>query len=316
MRKRQIRLISLAMLAALPFVGEAIATSVLPGLAQSTPTRTCAYDSSRGQNPLGMRAFVTATEQAGSTTFRFEQFPSPVGNGAGVTIASRRELTFYDVGVEEARRQLRENRNYYSELVGYEDNEGFAPIDAVLVCQTSSTSGQGNPATPTPTPTPVPTQIPTPTPVPMQIPTPTSGSPRPASRPTIASLPNGAYRYWSGQSSSPIVSDEELLRQGGILFLFRKTGNQITGLFGYIDGEGACIQGTVNGNTVTGLAFPYNQEIENTGERFTSWGPSGALQVRRGRRVGNQARYDSAILNLNGMNRINAGRTLPRSSCP
>ena len=96
--------------------------------------KSCQYDPNIGKpNPLGMRAFITLTESDGNTAAIFEQFPSPVGDK--ITIANRREMVFYGRKVNEARQLLLRNPQYYSELVGYQDPEGFAPVNAVLACR-------------------------------------------------------------------------------------------------------------------------------------------------------------------------------------
>lgn len=139
-----------------------------------------------------------------------------------------------------------------------------------------------------------------------------------ATRPTISSLPDGNYRYWNGSSNNAVVSDEELLANGGVTFRFRKQGNNITGVFGYVDGEALCVQGQVNGDTVTGISVQNlrGATVQSAGESFTSFGPSGLLQVRRGRQVGRETvRYSSTLLDLTGLNRINAGSVLPPDGC-
>ncbi|NJR64755.1 MAG: hypothetical protein HC772_04575 [Leptolyngbyaceae cyanobacterium CRU_2_3] len=100
------------------------------------PNKICAYNPDSGiPNPLGMRAYITITEDKGDTTFLFEQFPSPVGGEAQATIASSRELIFYGVSLEGARTLMLQNPAYYSELVGYDSPEGFEPVNAVLACR-------------------------------------------------------------------------------------------------------------------------------------------------------------------------------------
>lgn len=166
----------------------------------------------------------------------------------------------------------------------------------VLVCRSGSVS-MGNPTSGSPT-----------TGSPMSG-SPMSGSPTAAA--TIASLPDGVYRFWSGRSTNAVMSGEELLRQGGMLFLFRKTGDRVAGSFSEVGAEAICVTGQVSGNTIAGRALSFNGTLSNRGETFTSWGGSGTLQVRRARGTGNQSRYESALLNLNGFNRINAGDRLP-----
>lgn len=96
--------------------------------------KTCKYDPSLGKpNPLGMRAFITLTESSGNTNVIFEQYPSNLGDK--VTIANRRVMVFYGRNVNEARQLLLQKPQYYSELVGYKDSEGFAAVNAVLTCR-------------------------------------------------------------------------------------------------------------------------------------------------------------------------------------
>lgn len=98
-----------------------------------TTAETCDYDPNSGKaNPLGMRAYITARIEKGNTIFVFEQFASIV---AEITIANKRELVFYGINIKKARQILLKNPQYYSELVGYEDPEGFAPVNTVLTCR-------------------------------------------------------------------------------------------------------------------------------------------------------------------------------------
>ena len=105
------------------------------------PSRVCAFDPDRGlPNPLGMRAYVTITEAEGNTTFLFEQFPTLVTYHqvkVAATLALTRQLVFYNVSLEQARQLMLHEPNYYTELVGYADGEGFAPLNAVLTCRSS-----------------------------------------------------------------------------------------------------------------------------------------------------------------------------------
>jgi hypothetical protein len=263
------------------------------------PGTTCAFDANSGkQNPLGMRAFVTIQESEGNTTFVYEQFPSPVGGTrTAVTIAQRRELTFYNTNLATARQLMLDTPTYYTTLLGSEDLEGFGSVNAVLACRTS--------AVPSPVPSPTP---PTPTP-----------SPTPTRPPAalISNLPDGNYRYWTGRPSGAIVSDEELLRNGGILFVFRKQGKQITGNYGQIDNVGICLNGQINENTLTGIAVEQGDaSVISTGDRFVTWDAAGFLRVRRGSKTGDRIQYNGAIANLNDFTRINAGSREPVTRCP
>ncbi|MBE9032180.1 hypothetical protein IQ266_20790 [filamentous cyanobacterium LEGE 11480] len=134
----------------------------------------------------------------------------------------------------------------------------------------------------------------------------------------IQDLPDGNYRYWNGRSNQPIVSNDELLEQGGVTFTFRKRGSNITGVFGYIDGEAICVKGEVNGNTVTGTSVQNlsGATVISQGKTFKNFGPSGFMQVRRGRQLSRTiVLYSSTLLNLNDMNWINAGSRVPPRNC-
>lgn len=96
--------------------------------------KSCSYDPNLGKpNPLGMRAYITVKTEKGNIVFVYEQFPSIVAEK--ITISNRRELVFYGTNIKKARQILLQNPKYYSELVGYEDSEGFAPVNAVLTCR-------------------------------------------------------------------------------------------------------------------------------------------------------------------------------------
>ena len=121
------------------FLAMGLAASTLLALstmAKAEPTQTCQFDPELGlPNPLGMRSYLTITEEDGNTTFLFEQFPTNLGNGqVQAAIASNRILTFYETGLDDARQLMLQNPGYYSELVGYSDPEGFGSVNAVLSC--------------------------------------------------------------------------------------------------------------------------------------------------------------------------------------
>ena len=95
--------------------------------------KSCSYDPNSGKpNPLGMRAYITVETKEGNTVFVYEQFPSIVAEK--ITISNRRELVFYGINIKKARQILLKNPKYYSELVGYQDPDGFAPVNAALIC--------------------------------------------------------------------------------------------------------------------------------------------------------------------------------------
>jgi hypothetical protein len=259
-----------------------IASAQIPN--RSQPTTNCAFDPNSGkENPLGMRAFVTIRESEGNTTFIYEQLPAPVGiTGSRVTIAQRRELTFFYTALADARQQMLETPAYYTTLLGSEaPPEGFAPVNAVLTC--------------------------------------TGGSPSPSPSPSasISALPDGNYRYWTGRSSNAVVTDEELLRNGGILFVFRKKGNQVVGNYALVDNVGICLSGQVNDNTFTGIAVEQgDREVLSGGDTFLPWDASRLLRIRRGVATENRVQYNGAIADLRSFSRINAGTREPPVRCP
>lgn len=280
-----------------------VAIAPLPTRAQTLdpqtpePITVCAFDPSSGTlNPLGMRAFITVSEIEGNSVFLFEQFPSFVSSGqdesppVDVDIASERTLTIYETPIAEARQLVVDNPAYYAALLGLEntdeamDENGFGPVNATLTCQSGSNSNAA--ANPRPE------------------------APLPVS-PTLASLPDGNYRMATAEYPNRIVTDQELLASGGYLFTFRKLGNTVTGNFGHIDHEeGACITGTVSGNTITGQAYTDDRPMTVDGQTYLD--PERHLQL--GQKVTN-VRYDSSVMNVAGLSRINAGTRVPVESC-
>ena len=156
---------------------------------------------------------------------------------------------------------------------------------------------------------------------------------QPTAQPMIGSLPDGNYRYWNGEPTDGIVSDDDLLASGErtLVVRFRKQGNNFTGIFGYVNDEAICVQGQINEDTVTGISVQKFPEITpiSTGETFSNFGATERLKVRRGRQLPssealviegrrvpiNVVRYDSTILDLSGLNRINAGTQVPPRRC-
>ncbi|MFM7529204.1 MAG: hypothetical protein ACKO63_12095 [Nodosilinea sp.] len=98
--------------------------------------RRCQFDPTLGRpNPLGMRAYITLTETGGDTIVEFEQFPSLVEGGeVPATLAVKRVMTFYGWGLTATRQLLLDQPRYYSELLGYQDTEGFGSINDLLTC--------------------------------------------------------------------------------------------------------------------------------------------------------------------------------------
>jgi hypothetical protein len=230
---------------------------------------------------------VSALEVNGDTTFTFEQFPGNVsaGDKIPVTIAQQRKLTFYGLSIKKARELMLKNPRYYEELLGYKPaaDMGYKAIDDLFLCKNVDGSTIG-----------------------------TSMG--------LESLPDGQYRYWSGKARTEKISDQELLKQGGVLFVFEKKAARLIGNISQIDGEtGTCVEGTITGNTVSGFATSYQKQTEiNDTEDFIEWGsPDGVLKVRRGKAIsGNRVKYMSALLNLNTYSKIDLGKSKPPVSCP
>ncbi len=139
--------------------------------------------------------------------------------------------------------------------------------------------------------------------------------------PALATLPDGNYRYVSGETEGSGYTDQALRQRGGSLFLLKKEGDTVTGdLLPRLGLPGICITGSVNGDTISGAAYPddttdtLQDSARNIGETFEPYG-SGALQIRRTRTEGNRLYYASAILDLSNFSRINAGSSLPPTRC-
>ena len=267
-----------------------------------------------------MRSFITVAQVEDNTVFVYEQFPSPVPNENNsdlkTDISSRRTLTIYSKPIEEARQILANSPDSYSALLGVQGEApeagfSFASVNGTLACQNVADEATNIPAPAPAVPTPE-----TPTPE-----NPTPGATTPTQpQATLADLPNGNYRVASATYPLRVVSNEELVSNGGILFLFRKFGEEVTGRFSYIDSDlVACVAGTIEGNTVTGKAYTDNYGSSSEGSTSIFLGPGRALLL--GENDGSSSRtgariYDGARLDLEGFSRINAGTVLPPESCP
>ena len=138
---------------------------------------------------------------------------------------------------------------------------------------------------------------------------------------TLADFPDGNYRYISGEAEARTYSNAELRQRGGSVFVLRKVGNTVTGdLLPRIGLPGICVTGTVSGDVITGAAYPYDttdtlqDSARQIGETYEPHG-SGALKIRRTRTDGNKLYYAGALLDLTNFTPINAGTSLPPSSC-
>jgi hypothetical protein len=281
-------------------------------------TTVCAYNPEGGvPNPLGMRAYITVSEVSGNSVFVYEQFPSTIPTvserpNQPVTIANRRTLTFGSTPIADARQQVVAQPAYYASLLGVSleslQGEGFGKVNDTLLCRPGNVAVTP-PATPPATTPPATTPPATPPATTPPATPPTTVTPPAAA--TLESLPDGNYRMASATYPLRVVTDEELLQNGGYLFLFRKRGNVITGNWGHIDHEeGACITGTVSGNTITGQAYTNDQPTTIEGKTYLD--PMRVLQL--GTPVSG-LRYDGSVMNVASLSRINAGTQLPPESC-
>ncbi|MEL7225250.1 MAG: hypothetical protein AAGL17_10375, partial [Cyanobacteria bacterium J06576_12] len=164
--------------------------------------------------------------------------------------------------------------------------------------------------------------------------TPTSEPPSPfdgLTVPTLGTLPDGVYRYLSGNYEYGVYSNEQLRANGGSLFLLTKVGDEVVGNFyPSFDEPGICIDGTVSGNSISGEAYPFgtsadvsNAEDSDTeetatsevGESFVPFLGFTNLQVRQPRQVGEFTYYADALLSISEYSRINAGTSLAPTEC-
>ncbi len=279
----------------------AIALYTPASLAQASlpnATTICAYSpDSNVPNALGMRSFITAGQVGDNTVFVYEQFSTPGLNQNDsnllTDVQSRRTLTIYNKPIAEARQILVDSPKSYAALLGVEESLtadfSFAAVNNTLTCEDVS----ADKAAIAPSPT--------------------------APQPNFADLPNGNYRLTSASYAPGVVKDAELIKNGGVLFLFRKFGDKVTGRFSYIDSDlSACVTGKLEGNKVTGQAYTDNDGFYPEESTAVFLGPGGYLQLEENKgavpRTGTRS-YNNATLNLEKFSRINAGTVLPPESC-
>ena len=138
-------------------------------------------------------------------------------------------------------------------------------------------------------------------------PTPFDGSPIQ----TLASRPDGNYRYVAGAAESRAYTDADLQSRGNAVFILRKEGNRVTGnLLPQIGQLGICVTGVVSGDRISGTAYPQSATAAETYSNE-------ALQVQRpvGEGSAEGLYYASAVLDLSDFSMINAGSSLPPERC-
>lgn len=147
---------------------------------------------------------------------------------------------------------------------------------------------------------------------------------------SIQSLPNGNYRFCSNPPPDAVVDDIEILAAGHC-FLFRKSGDRVTGYLWDMSTYGevsTCTVGTVNGNVITGEAYEYFFDTEITPEPKyqgtvpQNWDDYGYLKVAgatarytHGVVTETTIKYSTAILDISDFYRYNAGTQAPPTSC-
>jgi len=163
--------------------------------------------------------------------------------------------------------------------------------------------------------------------------------------PTLAALPDGAYRYLSGNYEYGIYSDQQLAANGGAVVLLTKRGDRVVGNFYPRFGQsGICISGRLSEDTVVGPAYTIDavtvdtngesisqNKVTEVGESYEPYAGVATFQVRQPRIVrvdatASQAAgedlqqtvrivYAESLLDLSEYSRINAGSALAPSDC-
>ncbi|MEL7329234.1 MAG: hypothetical protein AAGJ69_05260 [Cyanobacteria bacterium J06559_1] len=260
----------------------------------------CRYDPNSGiPNVLGMRTYVSLTERDGDTVVTLDRFPSFVSSADSpnrrADVSEVRSLNLYDTPIATARQLLIEQPAYYAALMEIDEADieaGFAPINETLGCGQVVVEPDPTEATTAAAP---------------ENPTAETSEAETGAMQVVdldlPNLPNGNYRFVSANFPNRVVSETELTESGGVVFLFRKFGENITGTFRYIGQErNVCISGTVDGNTVVGTAYRRGSQLQE----------NSFLKLRE---EVEETEYAGSTLNLEGFSRINAGGRLPLESC-
>jgi hypothetical protein len=248
----------------------------------AAPIPTCTPDSSKGNSPIGMRNALTLQQIDNDTVITYDSYPSNAGTflrNRRATIASTRKLVLYSTPIATAREILLANPSLYSELLGFKPEKGFKTVNALLTCTATPSSKSKS----------------------------------------IAELPDGTYSYWTGKPNPADrkMTNDALLKAGGILYTFTKKGDKLTGSFSPIDNESICVEGLINGNTLTGMAYPENG-LGTPSTSLFSWHASGYLQVGswEPKKADKPGHYHQAKLDLSAFNPVVLDRTFtPRASC-
>lgn len=304
-------------------VSAGISLLALPAQAQTNTDpqsiTLCEYDAASGfSNPLASNSSLdtgralTAIQAGEVSIFVYEEFPAIVVRlspepenpaAANPWISSVRSLTM-SMPLADARQRLESQPEYYAKLLGLNDVESlrgrtFADVNKTLVCRETTEIPDGISVGQTTSEEGPPVVEPTP---PATTPPTTSTAPAQSS---LSELPDGNYRVTSADLPFRVISTEELLTSGGSTFLFGKTGNNVVGSFGYPETDiSVCIEGTLDGNIVTGQAFSEGTEGTIPDDDVLTLGEPAASE-----------QASNAVLNLEAFSRINAGSRLPQTDC-
>jgi hypothetical protein len=260
----------------------AIASAIAP--AQAAITQTCSIGAPKPGtiSPLAMRAAFTWEEQDGKiVTVKYSPGPSPFNSQKPpVMFGSTRSLQFFDTNVAAVRALMLKDPQYFKALTDFPEGGSFKPFNDALVCKSE-----------------------------------------PVAKPvaaTIDDLPNGDYRYWTGPASNT-VTDQQILAtgEGGGLFLFRKEGKKVVGIFARPDDVAMCVSGTLANGKVVGMAgpadrnAPFPRPADNS-----SYGAVGHLKFGTWKGNTKTGFSEGSTLDLTRFNPINLGTRKAPAACP
>ena len=261
-------------------------TIAAPTMASTTmASTTCTIDVNKGTSPIGMRNALTLKQIDADTVITYDSFPSNAGTFNGnrrATIATTRTVVLYGTPIAMAREILLANASLYTELIGFKPEKDFKVANDLLTCTNGSSKNSSTPK-------------------------------------SIAELPDGTYSYWSGKATSPDrkMTNDALLKAGGVLYIFTKKSNKITGSFAPIDDQSICVEGNIEGNSLTGMAYP-EDGLGSTSTKLISWHPSRYLQVGAWEptKAAKLGHYRQAKLDLTAFSPVVLDRLFtPKASC-
>ena len=134
---------------------------------------------------------------------------------------------------------------------------------------------------------------------------------------TLASRPDGNYRYVAGAVENRAYSDAELQQQSRAVFVLKKDGNRIVGELTPRFGESSsvCITGIVSGDSISGSAYAQADDDKLSASTLVASAPAGALQLQSTGSMSEVSAPIGAVLDLSSFSMINAGSALPPKSC-